>query len=204
MTFNPKTFEGMSKVNHPSSSYNNLECGYCGKSVSAHIVATYSVSNGRLIWWEMCPSCSYGSVRDSEGHVYPTKKFGDHLQGLPGNIEEAYDEAGNCFSVKAYSACTLICRKILMQIAVDKGDTTNKKFVEYIDYLKNEGYITRVMSDWVNKIREAGNESTHEIPAASEEKAKSILLFTVQLLRNVYEMKFIADTQLGPSTQTPP
>ena len=86
-----------------------------------------------------------------------------------------------------------------MHIAVDKGDAAGKHFVEYIDYLQTNGYITAVMNDWVDRIREAGNESTHEIPQASEEKAKNIMLFTIQLLRNVYEMKFIADQQMGTS-----
>jgi len=49
------------------------------------------------------------------------------------------------------------------------------------------------MDTWVDKIREGGNDSTHKIPPATEDKAKNILLFTIQLLRNIYEMKYIAD-----------
>jgi len=197
---NERRFDGMGHVGHPDATFETLDCGYCGRSVSAHVTSLYHGSDGRIIWWMICPMCSYGSVKDSEGNIYPVKKFGDYLQGLPPDVEQAYDEARNCFSVKAYSACTLICRKLLMHIAVDKGDTAGKQFVEYINYLQTNGFITAVMNDWVGKIREGGNESTHELPPASDGKAKNILLFTIQLLRNVYEMKYIADQQTGQIT----
>jgi len=187
-------------IGHSSSITHALHCGHCSRDVSAWEIGHYSDTRGIKTFWVICPICSHGSVIDRNGKVYPSSKFGDELIGLPKDVHDGYEEARNCMSVNAYSACTLLCRKILMHVAVDKGDTEGKKFVEYIDYLKKEGYITKVMDDWVNKIREGGNDSTHKIPPASEKKAKNILLFIIQLLRNVYEMKYIADQQMGQGT----
>jgi len=197
-----KRFQGMKYVNYPSADFIPIVCGHCGRSISGHVIALYGRDLPAIVTWVICPICSHGSVLDYDGITYPPPKFGDSLQGLPTEVAQAYEEARNCMSVKAFSSCTLICRKILMHVAVDKGDTAGKKFAEYIDYLRSGGYTTSVMNDWVEKIREGGNESTHEIPSASEEKAKNVLLFTIQLLRNVYEMKFIADNQMGVSSSS--
>jgi len=169
-------------------------CGHCGNKGNGVVVSFYDGTDPN-VRWVLCPTCIHGSVIDRDGITYPPAKFGVDLNGLTDDIQKAYDEARNCMSVKAYSACTLICRKILMHVAVDKGDTEGKNFTEYIDYLKSSGYLTRAMENWVGKIREGGNDATHKIPPASEEKAKNVLLFTIQLLRNVYEMQHIADEQ---------
>jgi len=187
-------FAGMQYMIHPRSHMIPIKCGHCQRDISGYVVAEYPQTDPPVAWI-MCPICSHGSVKDRDGLTYPGPKFGDNLKGLPADIDDAYNEARNCISVGAYSACTLICRKILMHIAVDKGDTEGKKFVEYIDYLKTSDYVTSAMDDWVDKIREGGNDSTHKIPPASEDKAKNILLFIIQMLRNVYEMQFIADEQ---------
>lgn len=187
-------FAGMQYIQNPNSQMIPIKCGHCQRDISGYVVAEYPQISPPVTWI-MCPICSHGSVKDRDGLTYPGPKFGDNLKGLPADIDDAYNEARNCISVGAYSACTLICRKILMHIAVDKGDSEGKNFVEYIDYLKTSGYVTSAMDDWVDKIREGGNDSTHKIPPASEDKAKNILLFIIQMLRNVYEMKFIADEQ---------
>ena len=177
----------------------DYKCGHCGNKGNGAVVAIYPKTSPP-VKWVMCPTCSHGSVIDRNGITYPAPKFGDELIGLPKDVLGAYEEARNCMSVNAYSACTLLCRKILMHVAVDKGDKEGRFFTDYIDYLKKTGYITKAMDDWVDKIREGGNDSTHKIPPASEGKAKNILLFTIQLLRNVYEMKYIADQQTGQNT----
>ncbi len=198
------SFAGMAHMIHPSNKFHPIRCGHCNRDISAHVIAEYGRGLPAINQWLICPICSHGSVVDYDGITYPPPKFGDVLQGLPTEIEQAYSEARNCISVKAFSSCTLICRKILMHIAVDKGDDEGKKFVEYITYLQQEGYITAVMNSWVDQIRNAGNDSTHEIPPASEDKAKNIMLFTIQLLRNIYEMKFIADQNIETSNSSNP
>jgi len=191
-------------IGHPTVGHQgyfvDFLCGHCGNKGNGAVIAEYT-KHSPGIRWVMCPTCSHGTVIDRNGITYPSPKFGDELQGLPKEVSNAYDEARNCMSVNAFSACTLLCRKLLMHVAVDKGDTEGKNFTEYIDYLKTSGYITSAMDDWVDKIREGGNDATHKIPPATEKIAKNILLFIIQLLRNVYEMKFIADQQMGQNTK---
>ncbi|MEV8610244.1 DUF4145 domain-containing protein [Amycolatopsis sp. NPDC051373] len=135
------------------------------------------------------------------GHrMSPTGLAGEHVDGLPPDTAAAYDEARVTASGGAFTACELMCRKILMHVAVDKGADTNKSFAYYIDFLQNAGFITPPMKPWVDIIRLRGNEATHEIPASTLEKATGSLAFTTQLLRLVYEMEFRAAQFMPPPT----
>ncbi len=103
-------------------------------------------------------------------------------------IDTAYEEARVCFSNKAYTACDIFCRKILMNIAINKGADQNKHFKYYVDYLVTAGHITSDMKSWIDKIRKAGNDATHELASSDETSSEIILVFTVQLLKIIYEM----------------
>ncbi len=90
-------------------------------------------------------------------------------------------------SVSSYTAAVLTCRKILMNVAVDKGAPPGKKFIEYVNYLDTNNYLSVSGRDWVDHIRNKGNEANHEIHLMSMEDAKELIAFTDMLLRLVYE-----------------
>ena len=143
------------------TSWHSYVCGHCKKSVSGLVAASFDKPEGPIKWL-LCPSCVDGSVLTKNGVLYPFESFGPELQGVPPETNEAYNEARRCFSVNAYNACELLCRKILMHIAVDKGAKAGDKFENYITYLENEGYVTPPMRAWVDLIRKHGNEATHQ------------------------------------------
>jgi hypothetical protein len=74
-----------------------------------------------------------------------------------------------------------------MNLAVAQGAREGLKFVEYVNYLSERGYIPPHGKDWVDHIRKKGNEATHEIALMNENDARNILTFTEMLLRFVYE-----------------
>jgi len=115
------------------------------------------------------------------------------LEGLPPEVEATYDEARRSFSVNAFTGCALLCRKLLMHVAVNAaGAEEGGTFASYVEALQSAGFITPPMIGWVDRIRENANESTHELPAPSRQRAEMTLSFTMQLLRIVYEMKYQA------------
>lgn len=142
------------------------------------------------MYWLLCTSCADGSVLTKSGVVYPTSNQKPILQGLPSETEKAFEEAHGCFTIKAYTSCELICRKILMHVAVDKGANQGDTFENYINHLEIKGYVTPSMKPWVQLIRLNGNESTHELKSPDELRAKSTLTFTSELLRLVYDMEY--------------
>lgn len=56
-------------------------------------------------------------------------------------------------SVSAYTAVSLLCRKLLMHVAVDKGAEENLQFVKYVDYLQEKNWVSPAYKDWVDLIR---------------------------------------------------
>jgi hypothetical protein len=168
--------------------WHGYTCGHCGTKVSGAVVAIFS---NRQILWLMCPECKKGSVHTA-GNIYPGVAFGPSLQGLPLDVEEAYQEARRCMSVNSYFAAELICRKILMHIAADKGAKAGESFTAYLAYLEDEGFITPPMKGWVDLIRKHGNAATHKLSSPDKSRAESTVMLTAELLRIVYEMEYMA------------
>jgi len=74
-----------------------------------------------------------------------------------------------------------------MNIAVSKGAREGLKFVEYVNYLAEKGYVPPDGKEWVDHIRQKGNEATHEIALMNQEDAKDLITFVEALLRFIYE-----------------
>lgn len=183
-------------LRHPDNSENvgwfPYTCGHCGRDVSGAVVS-YS-SN---VQWLLCPTCKDGSVRASDYNVYPSVPFGPNIEGLPKEVQEAYYEARRCMSVNAFTSCELICRKILMHVAVGKGAKEGDTFSNYLLHLEGQGFITPPMKHWVCLIREHGNKATHLIESPDKKRAESTLMFTAELLRLIYEMEHMSKQYTG-------
>lgn len=185
-------FAGHSEIKKPSGSGSDswfrYTCGHCGAHTSGAIVARH----GDLLWLQ-CTDCANGSVLDREGNLHPGALFGPEIQGLPDETANAYSEARRSMSVSAYTGAELICRKILMHVAVDKGAKEGESFSSYLDHLESEGYITPPMKGWVDLIRQHGNMATHVLEEPDRGRAESTLMFTAELLRIVYEMDYLSN-----------
>ncbi len=188
-------FAGQDKISHPDSrtsegQYRYL-CAHCGAWTSGLVVARYHYGYDTVNWL-ICTGCGHGSVYDN-GDLHPSSKFGLAIEGLPEDVGKAYEEARSCYSVNAFTACELICRKLLMHVAVDKGAKENEAFTYYLSKLGEQGYITPPMTKWVALIREHGGKATHLIEAPDRGRSESTLMFTAELLRLIYEMEHMAD-----------
>jgi hypothetical protein len=145
------------------------------------------------IKWILCPSCIDASVLTKEGLLYPSAASGPVIEGLPGTVKDAYHEARMCLTVNGFTACELLCRKILMYVAVEKGAPTGDTFNNYLTHLTGLGYIAPPMKGWVELIRKHGNQSTHELPSPDRTRAESTLMLTAELLRLIYEMEYLSN-----------
>ena len=200
-------YTGHRAVDHPSASseggWVSLTCGHCNREGTGAVVGM-TADSSQTIRWLQCPICGQGSVA-SEGtstYQYPGLMAGPDIEGLPQSVEEAYDEARRCMSVSAFTASEGMCRKILMHVAVEKGAKSGQTFASYVSHLENAGFVTPTMKTWVDLIRKHGNESNHELPAPSEERAESTLMFTAELLRLTYEMEHMTKKYVKPKAST--
>lgn len=98
---------------------------------------------------------------DDPNRIYPAD---DRRLGLsvPRSIRAAYHEAGLCFKVKSYTACAIMCRKILEGVCVEhsaKGPNLSAK----LSWLKKQGLIDERLSEWAKELRLMGNEAAHDV-----------------------------------------
>jgi len=178
-------------INTPSAgsddAWYTYTCGHCGTKVCGGVVALKPTTR-----WLQCPECGAGSVQDRPtGNIYPGSLFGPQIKGLPTDIAEAYEEARRSISVAAFTGAELVCRKILMYVAVEKAAKEGETFASYLDHLQSAGYITPPMKGWVDLIRQHGNIAAHELQTPDRKRAENTLMFTAQLLRIVYEMEHL-------------
>ena len=160
-------------------------CGHCERSVGGLVIAGIGE---RQILWLLCPSCGRGSVQH-DNTILPLLLSVPQVRGLPSGICQVYDEARKSFAVEAYTGCELLCRKILMSVAVDRGAAEDKSFEHYVDHLKDNGHITASLKDMTDIIRKNGNQSAHKIGQPDPKRAEYTLEFTAQVLRSIYEIK---------------
>lgn len=172
-------------------------CGYC-----AHQVGPVKCFRGTLY-----RKNTKGGLQSTETAVYicsycnmptffpdiqsnlqtPSPMPGTPIKHIPSAINNAYQEARLCFQAGSFTASVLMCRKLLMNMAVTNGAEINLSFASYVDFLASNGYLPPNAKPWVDRIRLLGNEATHDVTAKSSTDATLALKVTEMLLRFLYE-----------------
>ncbi|MEU0545673.1 DUF4145 domain-containing protein [Nocardia sp. NPDC005978] len=177
-----------------------MECSYCG-GTQALVVGYVMDSLMPMTTWYRCVNCLRGSVVN-DGTQSPGIKPLSTPARMPETDTAVWEEARACLAVGAYTAAVMICRKLLMHVAVahdlpaknEKGRAPT--FVAALDHLQEEGIVTRPMRKWIDRVKEVGNEANHELTPTTKEQAMDIASFTHQLLRLAYEIPaMIEDTE---------
>jgi hypothetical protein len=141
-----------------------------------------------------CPQCHMPVSKGLDGKIIPPSLFlpFDDIRHLPEKIEKMYGECRKSFSNECYYSVIMVARSLMMHIAVDKGANTNLKFIEYVAYLKTNGFISEHEKMWVDKIRELGNRYIHKTDEATKADAERTIVFISQMLKNIYELPQLA------------
>lgn len=74
-----------------------------------------------------------------------------------------------------------------MHIAVSQGAEEGKRFVEYVNFLSDKGYLPPGSKNWVDHIRQKGNEANHEVAIMSRYDAEELISFCELILRFLFE-----------------
>ncbi len=173
-----------------------LHCPYCATRVRAQSdTRIFDVDSGSIKYHiHKCPECFMPIIIGLDGKVIPQSQvlpFED-VRYLPDRIEKLYNECRKSFGNECFHATIMVARSLLMHVAVNKGASSNLRFIQYIDYLETEGYISSHNRNWVDQIRVMGNQYIHELDEATNEEANKVMIFIKQLLGNVYEMPELA------------
>ena len=163
-------------------------CSFCNSLVASD--KGYNRADGKASIF-VCPHCghpTYFRLNPQLRQIQcPSPSFGNPVDGVPQEVADLYKEARICTGANAFTAAVLACRKILMHIAVEKGDKEGKGFLNYIEYLSDKGYVPPDGKHWVDHIRQKGNEANHEIVLMKSEDAEDLITFIEMLLKFIYE-----------------
>lgn len=160
-------------------------CGYCNKVVASNKGWYHHAGIGYGAVY-ICPHCDQPTYVKHDLQV-PGAAPGNVVAGLPKDIAALYEEARQCIGVDSHTAAVLTCRKLLMNIAVGLKAPPGQKFIEYVEYLAQNGYVPPNGKVWVDHIRLKGNEATHEIVLMSKADSADLISFTEMLLKFIYE-----------------
>ena len=84
------------------------------------------------------------------------------MQRSSKDVEALHTEARVAVERSPNSAA-LACRKVLMHVAVEHGAAEGQGFVSYVNFLADKGFVPPGATDWIDEIRELGNDANHEI-----------------------------------------
>lgn len=163
-----------------------FQCGYCGNLVASQ-EGFHHMFAGESQHIYICPHCHKPTFFDSDDSQMPGVAPGNEVAYLPENIKRLYWEARNCVTVGAFTASVLVCRKLLMHIAVAQGAQEGQRFEYYVDHLSNMGFVPPNGRPWVDYIRKKGNEANHEISLMRQTDAEELITFLEMLLKLIYE-----------------
>lgn len=168
----------------------NYVCGYCGQPLASEKgwFATNKTTGHPVAYIYICHQCQKPTFLDINGGQTPGVTFGNDVKDISDqSVQQLYDEARRCTGENAFTAAVLCCRKLLMHIAVSKGAEEGKKIIEYVEYLSDKNFIPPDAKEWVDHIRDKGNEANHEIIIMGKEDATDLIVFIEMLLKLIYE-----------------
>jgi hypothetical protein len=197
----PGDFNNATWKNPTTLRAESFVCGYCGDKVSSEkgysLVARNNLDHqvGGVF---ICPNCRGPTyLVPPQKLKFPGNSFGHSVAHVPNSLNTLYQEARDCTAAGCYTAAVLVCRKMLMNIAVEQGAQQNLAFIAYVDYLSAQGFVPPNGKQWVDHIRKKGNEANHEIALMSDSDAKELIIFVEMLLKFIYEFP-----NLVPKPQT--
>ncbi|MBQ3353241.1 DUF4145 domain-containing protein [Candidatus Saccharibacteria bacterium] len=163
-------------------------CSYCGREICSEV--GYFNSKYPKLKIYICHNCLSPTFFNMLSGVkqFPGPKYGKYFDlPIPLEVKKIYEEARAAYSVNAFTAAGMCCRKLLMNICVNLGAKEGLSFMDYVDYLDKENYIPRGSKKWVDIIRKKGNDATHEIKFLTKKDAEQMIDFSAIIINLIYE-----------------
>lgn len=195
----------------------NYYCPFCKSLTTFPLkVNTYDNIRKAIFGTAECPGCQQNvhflifdpaTVRDTSqkagGELYMHPSFAHdriELKGLdqiPVRIRDSYDETIRVYKSGSWNATSVMCRKVLEGLLVDKLDADELKGDLYkrIEKLESHADILSSLKSVFHTVREGGNFGAHfDLNAdADEETAAAMLDFISFLIEFLYLIPKSAD-----------
>ena len=122
------------------------------------------------------------SQSDEEYSLTTKEEVEAFYESLPEAVAAAFKEA-RLLSGPGSTAVELICRNIVMHVAMEKNAAADLDLAGCLSHLDAEGYVTPDMNEGLEHFPD---RAAHELTEPDRKRARGTLNFTWQLLRSVY------------------
>ena len=185
-------------------------CANCKATVGATVEGSYERyldEPGYKLRWSLlsCPTCNSPLVimqddedaRYSDGEagwgrhatVYPEPVERQLGLAVPAPIRSAFGEARACQEAKAYTACAIMCRKVLEGVCSTHGAMGNS-LAANLKKLSDNGDLDKRLYEWSTTLRMFGNEAAHDVNVTvSREDASDLLDLAEAVAEYLYTFK---------------
>ena len=170
-------------------------CWNCNKQIASEKAYITRNDMGDLFSFiYICPNCNAPIIIDDDEKQILLILPGKEINKLPENIGGIYSEIRKCMQSGCFNGAVMLMRKLIMHIAVEEEGEEGKKFIEYIDYLCDEGIVPKKSKSKADSVRTLGNSANHEVENRTPDEAQNCFEFIELLLRVNYEF---ADEESG-------
>lgn len=174
--------------------HKQYHCGTCGSSTNGRVLCDLvRETDQSIVSWCHC-SCERQEPailieRDGEisEQIPMTKEF-NVGKNWPTTLADLYEEAAKAYSAGAYTATSMVCRKLLMVCACDNGAKEDEKFVAYVNHITTQVLSFPKAKAAIDAIRDIGNEANHDLKFVAPADAKRALEIITYMLNTIYSL----------------
>lgn len=119
---------------------------------------------------------------------YPHASDFNPGENWPPDLSKLYEEAARSYSAGAFTAASMVCRKLLMACACHEKADEGRQFVEYVDYITGTVLTFARARDAIDAIRTIGNEANHHVQFVTADEAKRAMQVMTYMLNTIYSL----------------
>jgi hypothetical protein len=180
-----------------------IECPRCDAKVDAKTLASKQYRGDddlpSATHFLECPVCHLCIVAEqaqfgpdefsSPIRLWPNPSSSTSLHfSIPELTQQSIEEAQKCFSVRAYAACAVMCRRALETICAEHK-TKSKILAGGLKELRDKKIIDEKLFEWGDALRQHGNIGAHaseDAEPVSREDARNLLEFARAICEYVF------------------
>jgi hypothetical protein len=182
---------GLEYAGNTDPRHTTFQCGHCATTTNGRIVCDVLTHEGITLQMCLC-SCekTLPTLLVEHGgqilrQVPRPCEFSSH-EKWPVELSKLYDEAAKCMAAGAFTAASMLCRKVLMACACHEGDDDGKNFGPYVDYITGKVLTYPRAKAAIDAIRTIGNDANHQLQFVTEDDAKRSMQIVTYMLDAIY------------------
>lgn len=174
--------------------YKQYLCGACGSTTTGRVLCDMiRKTDLATVSWCLC-SCDKTEptiIIEKDGQVLTQLPLVNEFpagKNWPADLRDLYEEAAKAYCAGAFTAASMVCRKILMACACEEGDGEGKSFAQYVDHITTKVLTFPRATAAIDAIRSIGNDANHKVTFVAQADARRSLEIITYMLNAVYAL----------------